>query len=346
MATTLAACPDIQAELNQYYNTCNAGNLREPMPFFDFLMSDANMTGIQQLVVPGPGKIRNVVLTYEQRIPESEVGAIESCDMTCSASTKRGNNTATYTIDCSNGWEVEELVSANDFVFACQSNDMILAGKIQKLIDAVVRKAATALTTQASSLLGNWSSDTGIIAGNPVNIVTVDGSGNVKPTGWEDLDLAILQTNFCSAPVVFGGTTIFKYARLMQAGCCSSQGLDLAAMRDAYGKAVVWDKRVNAITGNDGFWVLQPGALAVITYSGADQGMGMAQVLEGANYRKMTIQDPQSGMPVDLVISDNCGNVSITARVVAKVVGLPSDLFAAGDSMNGVTFFAPGICND
>jgi hypothetical protein len=316
------------------------------MPFFDFLMSDANMTGVSQAVVPGPGKIRNVVLTYEQRIPESEVTNLESCEMTCSAETKRGNNTATYSIDCSNGWQVEELVSANDFVYACQSNDMLLAGKIQKLIDAVVRKAATELTAQAASLTGSWSSDTGVADGDPLNIVTVDGSGNVKPTGWEDLDLAILQTNFCSAPVVFGGTTIFKYARLMQAGCCSSQGLDLAAMRDAYGKAVVWDRRVNAVTGNDGFWVLQPGALAVITYSGADQGMGMAQVLEGANYRKMTIQDPQSGLPIDLTISDNCGNVSITARAVAKVVGLPNDLFAAGDHMNHVNFFATGICND
>lgn len=350
MSTTFVNCPDIQAELNQFYNTCSAGNLREPMPFFDFLMSDANMGGLSQQVVPGPGKIRNVVLTYEQRIPESEVTAIESCDMTCSASTKRGNLSTNYTIDCSNGWQVEELMSANDFVYACQSNDQILASKIQKLIDAVVRKAATELTTQAATLYGTWSQDA--IPGNtsedaPINIVTVDGSGNIKPQGWEDLDLAILQTNFCSAPVIFGGTTIFKYARLMQAGCCSAQGLDLAAMRDAYGKAVVWDRRVNAITGNDGFWVLQPGSLAVLTYSGADQGMGMAQVLEGANYRKMTVQDPQSGLPIDLVISDNCGNVSITARAVAKVVSIPRDLmFASGDNMANVNFFASGVCND
>lgn len=346
MATTLTACPDIQAELNQYYNTCNASNLREPMPFFDFLMSDANMSGLSQLVVPGPGKIRTVQLTYEQRIPESEVTALSSCDMTCSAETKRGNNVTTYSIDCENGWEVEELVSANDFVYACQSNDQILAKKIQAMIDALVRKTATALTTQAGALLGNWSTDTGVSAGNPFNVVTVDGSGNVKPTGWEDLDLAILQTNFCAAPVIFGGTTIFKYGRLMQAGCCSAQGLDLMAIRDQFGKAVVWDKRVNAITGNDGFWVLQPGALAVITYTGADQGLGMNQVLEGANYRKMTIQDPQSGLPIDLVISDNCGNVSLTARSVAKVVAMPSDMFPVGDSMAGVNFFAEGICND
>lgn len=349
MATTFVNCPDIQAELNQYYNTCSAGNLREPMPFFDFLMSDANMSGLSQLVVPGPGKIRTVQLTYEQRIPESEVNNIESCDMTCSAETKRGNLQAEYRIDCDNGWQVEELLSAKDFIYACQSNEQILASKIQKLIDAVVRKAATVLTQQASSLVGAWSQDAypGGSAGDPFNVVTVDGSGNVKPQGWEDLDLAILQTNFCSAPVIFGGTTIFKYARLMQAGCCSAQGLDLQAMRDAYGKATVWDRRVNAITGNDGFWVLQPGALAVITYSGADQGMGMAQVLEGSNYRKMTVQDPQSGLPIDLVISDNCGNVSITARVVAKVVGIPSDIFPGGDDpMTGVNFFTAGICND
>ena len=345
MSTTFVSCPDIQAELNQFYNTCSAGNLREPMPFFDFLMSDANMSGLSQQVVPGPGKVRNVVLTYEQRIPESEVGTVSSCDMSCSAETKRGNLSTNYTIDPCAGWEVEELMSANDFIGACQSNDQILASKIQKLIDALVRKTATALTTQAGALLGNWSADTGVGSGDPFNVVTVNGSA-VNPQGWEDLDLAILQTNFCAAPVIFGGTTIFKYARLMQAGCCSSQGLDLTAMRDQYGKATVWDKRVNAITGNNGFWVLQPGALAVLTYTGADQGLGMAQVLEGANYRKMTVQDPQSGLPIDLVISDNCGNVSITARSVAKVVSLPSDMFADGDSMEGVNFFAPGICND
>ena len=88
------------------------------------------------------------------------------------------------------------------------------------------------------------------------------------------------------------------------------------------------------------------GYLFLFWYSGADQGLGMVQVLEGANYRKMTIQDPQSGLPIDLVISDNCGNVSITARAVAKVVALPSDLFASGDNMAGVNFFAEGVCND
>ena len=342
---SLVACPNIQAELNQYYNTCNASSLREPMPFFDFLMSDANMSGLSQLVAPGNGKIRTVQLIYDQRIAESEVTALGDCEMSCSASTTRGNLSQNYTISCDNGWEIEELITVSDFNYACQSNDQILAKKIQNMVDALVRKAATALTTQAGSLIGSWGADTGVALGDCLNINTVDGSGNIRPQGWEDLDLAILQTNFCSAPVIFGGTTIFKYARLMQAGCCSSQGLDLQAMRDAYGKAVVWDRRVNAITGNDGFWVLQPGALAVITYSGADQGMGMGQVLEGSNYRKMTIQDPQSGLPIDLNISDNCGNISITARTVAKVVSMP-DIFEAGGNMEGVNFFACGLTND
>jgi hypothetical protein len=316
------------------------------MPFFDFLMSDANMSGLSQLVAPGNGKIRTVQLVYDQRISEDEVSPLGDCNLTCSASTTRGNLSQNYTISCDNGWEIEELVSVSDFNLACQSNDQILAKKIQNMVDALVRRAASELTTQAASLIGTWSTDTGVALGDPLNIITVDGSGNIRPQGWEDLDLAILQTNFCAAPVIFGGTTIFKYARLMQAGCCSSQGLDLQAMRDAYGKAVVWDRRVNAITGNDGFWVLQPGSLAVITYSGADQGMGMGQILEGANYRKMTIQDPQSGLPIDLNISDNCGNISITARTVAKVVSVPSNIFPDGGNMEGVNFFAPGICND
>lgn len=346
MSTTFVACPDIQAELNQYYNTCNAGNLREPMPFFDFLMSDANMSGLSQQVVPGNGKVRTVVLTYEQRISESEVSSMESCDLTCSAETKRGNLSTSYTIDPCAGWQIEELVSANDFIYACQSNESLLASKMQKMIDALVRKVATDLTTQAAALVGNWSTDTGVAAGDCLNINTVTGTGAINPQGIEDLDLAILQTNFCAPPVVFGGTTIFKYARLMQAGCCSTQGLDLAALQAQYGKAVVWDKRVNTITGADGGWVLAPGALAVITYNSGEQSLGMGEVLQGSNYRKMVVQDPQSGLPIDLVISDNCGNVSITMRANAKVVAMPSDMFAAGDSMAGVNFFTCLVTND
>ena len=60
----------------------------------------------------------------------------------------------------------------------------------------------------------------------------------------------------------------------------------------------------------------------------------------------MTIQDPQSGLPIDLNISDNCGSISITARTVAKVVSLPSDLFGANDNMEDVKFFAKGVTND
>jgi hypothetical protein len=85
---------------------------------------------------------------------------------------------------------------------------------------------------------------------------------------------------------------------------------------------------------------VQPGALQVITFTLADQGLGSGEVMAGANYRKMTVVDPQSGLPVDIVISDNCGNVSVIARANAKVVALPGDMFAPGDNMAGVNFFA------
>ena len=115
-----------------------------------------------------------------------------------------------------------------------------------------------------------------------------------------------------------------------------------------YGKAVMYDKRVASTIGTDAAWVLQAGALIPIYYTqnnngiveGAGLAVGNQNVVLGANYYKTVIQDPQSGLPIDMVISDNCGNVSIVLEANAKLVSLPTDLFASGDTMEGVNFFA------
>lgn len=346
---TLSACPDVQAELDNYYATCNASNLREPMPFFDYLMSPDNRSGLQQLVVPSAGKIKTAQLTYSQRLLESEVTAPGTADLTCTATTKRGNLTHEVTIDETAGYEAEELMNANDWVRVCKDNPAIFAEKVQRLIDAVVRRTATHITTTAAALMGGWDSSVSVTANggkNWLELATLDADGKINPLAFEDLDLAVMQSAFCAPPVVFSGTTFYKYARAMQAGCCSAQGLDLQAIREQYGKAVVYDRRVQATLSADKAWVVQPGALQIVTYNLADQGLGSGEVLSGSNYRKMTVFDPQSGLPVDILIKDDCGNVSVVARANAKITALPTDIFAPGDNLAEVNFFAGLLVNN
>lgn len=343
---SLAQCPNIQAELTNYYQSCDSSMLRESMPFFDFLWSDINVGNLQQLVAPGGGKVKTISLRYDKRILESEVTSVENCGPTCSSETTRDDYTYQVTIDPCTKLQISEVVSADAFAYACNSNEFIIAKKIQLMIDALVRKMATQLTTQAAGLLGNWASDVSPVSGDQL-CVTLYNSGVINPTAMSDIDFAMQQSGFCNTTAIFAGGEIYKYARAIQSGCCSSQGIDISSISAQYGKAVMYDKRVAAQAGAYGAWALQAGALVPVYYvqnnHGIMEGIGMATGLDnvqiGSNYYKAVIQDPQSGLPMDLVISDNCGQISIVLEANAKVVALPS-LFATGDSLEGVNFFA------
>lgn len=348
--TTLAACPDVQAELDNYFNTCSSSALREPMPFMEFLFSQENREGVQMILSPGGGKVRTGVLRYDQRIDETDVTDASSAEMSCSASTKRGDLTKSYSIDPAAGWEVSERMTVSEWAEACRPNSEIFAKKVQMLVDALVRKTATKVVGQAASLLGKWDNiipDTDMAIDGGVEYLKIatrkTGSTDPNPLAWEDIDLAITKTGFCAPPVIFAGTNIYKYARLMQAGCCAASGLDLAALAAAFGKATAWDRRVEKLIGADKAWVLAPGVLFPVTYTGNDDGIDTA--LTGAGYIKQVIFDPQTGLPIDLKIVDNCGEgIDVIVRANVKLVSLPDDLFSPADDWLGVKWFA-GIKN-
>ncbi len=348
--TTLAACPDVQAELDNYFATANSSLLREPAPFLDFLMSQENRLGVQQIMAPGGAKTRKMILRYDQRISEADVTDAASAEMSCSASTKRGDLTKEYEIDPAAGWELSERMTVSEWHDACRGNGEIFAKKVQMLVDGVYRKTATKVVGQALALLGRWDNiipNSDMVDDGGVEYLKIStrktGSTDPNPLAWEDIDLAITKTGFPSAPVIFAGTNIYKYARLMQAGCCSTAGLDLAAIAGKFGKAVAWDRRIEKLIAADKAWVVAPNVLYPITYTGNDDGIDTA--ITGAGYIKQVIFDPMSGMPMDLKIVDTCGEgIDVIVRANVKVVGLPDDLFGPDDDWLGVKWFA-GIKN-
>jgi hypothetical protein len=345
--TTLQVCPNIQDSLDNYFNTCNASQLREAMPFFDFLWSPMNREGVSQSirekVAPGGGKQRTVELVYDQRILESAVSTVSSCALDCTSTTKRGNLSTEYTIDCS-GYQVDELMDAADWVNICTSNGDIFSKKLQSLIDALVRKTATGLTAQAAALIGGWdSSIDSMVTSEFLQVRTIkDGTtADLEPGTMEDIDWALSRSGFCNGAVIFAGRTLHKYARTLTAGCCSNQGIDLGGILASFGKAVVNDRRVDAaIADADKAWAVMPGVLQPIYFTFNDNGLPEAAGVVGTNYIKRVIYDPQSGLPIDLTIKDDCGGVSVVLRSMAKVVALPLDMFHPSDTMAGVNYFA------
>lgn len=335
---TMVACPDIQGRLDNYINTCSASSLREDIPFFDFLWSDANRTGIQQSVVPGGGKTKTLQLVYSQRILESEVQAVSSCDGDCTATSVRGNLSTDYSIDCT-GIKSEGLFTPSDWRTICESNDMILEREIQALIDAVVRKQASNYATQAGALLGGWASDVSVVTNDYLIINTEKpSSSDINPGFMQDIDFATMQSGFCNGKVIFANADLFKKYGTMQAGCCSSQGVDLSQMLSQYNAAVLYDYRVASVAQGlkaNSSWVVMPQALQPLYLTMNDNNIP----LKGANYFKTVVFD-RTGFPLDLTMSDNCGAISVVVTARSKVVSLPLDMFAPGDRMEGVNYFA------
>lgn len=335
---TLVACPDIQDRLDNYLQTCNSSELREAMPFLEFVWSDTNRTGIQQRVAPGGGKTRTLQLTYWQRILESEVNSVSDCDQVCTASTVRGNLSADYTIDCT-GINIEEKMTPTDWRLICESNDFLYEKKISMMKDALIRKQASLYATQAGALLGAWASDVSPKSGIYLEINTQKaGSTDINPGFMQDIDFAAMQSNFCNGKVIFGNADLYKKYGIMQAGCCSSQGVDISQMLAQYNTAVLYDHRVASVANglkSNSSWIVMPQVLQPLYLTMNDNNMPLI----GANYFKTVIYD-QTGIPIDLSIADDCGTININMTLRSKLVSLPADLYAPGDRMVGVTHFA------
>ena len=345
-------CPNIQAELTAYFQTCDSAMLREPMPFFDFLWSDINVGGIQQVIHPANGKVKTVELRYDKRLSEDSVDEVSSCNSTCDSKTNRTDYVQTYSIDPCEKLQISEAMSADQFSYACQSNDMIVAKKIQLMIDALVRKMATRLTNQASGMLGNWANDTYNLCSSQWLATQLWNGTAPNPMAMADIDFAMQNTGFCGTTAIFAGQEMYRYSRAINAGCCTQNGVDISQITAQYGKAILYDYRVNNALGHYTSVVLQAGSLIPIYYvqnnsslmQGIAQVTGNQNAMIGTNYYKTVIQDPQSGMPMDLTIADNCGTISIVIEANATLITLPS-LYDGDDRLYGVTGFA-GITSD
>lgn len=345
VGSALSACPDIQAELDNYFSTCNASKIGDISPLVQFLFLPENRSGIQGLVVPAAGKIRNVQLRYSQAIPESEVVNNDSCDRTCVATEKRGDLTYDVSLDPCNKWEISEKMSAQDFYFACRENQDIIRDKIVLLMNGLRAKVQTELVKQINGLKGKWATtvtDSGLtVTSDQLILATLDSNGKLDPNAIADLDLAIMMNQYCTTPAVFTGAAWYRYMRMLNIGCCSDQGIDLAQGLAKYGNnPTFFDRRVQAEWSTDEALIIQPGALQVLEFAEylVDPAMQMGFQVYGADYATGVIADPMTGMLINILVKDTCGDISIILHTVNKVVAMPSDMFPTGHFMDGVNW--------
>lgn len=337
----LIPCPDLQGALDENFQTCAASDMAEAMPHLQFISSPENNFGLKQRVSPGSGKIHTIELLFRQRLLETEVDENVQ-NPKCSSTTKRGVESVTYTMDEDENVGIDQWFNANDWIRICEAGDTFVAAEIRRMMNGVKRKLAKKTAEEIFAQLGGWNSSVSGLSGDTLQVQTLKSiaSGDIAPFTMQDIDVAKMQSMYCAPTAIFGGTALFRYYGQMLAGCCANMGVDLGKIMAMYGNAIAYDKWVAAASGGQNFNIMsQLGASTLLTYT-------KNSVFDNANLIKMgmsmsrTVVYDEFGIPMDLNISQDCGDIYIQLVATTKAVTLPTTMYQAGDEQNGVNFNA------
>lgn len=348
--TPLIPCQDVQGTLDSLWTEPVWPGADDRFPFMEHMNSQINRFPIQQQLTPGNGKMRDVVVTYFSPIVESEVEEGTIGTTNCVATTKRGNLSKTYTPPDSTQC-VEELIAATDLIRFCQDNASYFPMVLARLMRAVRHKVATQLAQEAVLQYGSWGDGTlfpepsnaagGVNASDEyVWRTRVGGSALTPapfdPTAWPTLRMAYDDLGLGEV-MMFGGKTGREYLNNSMIGCCTDQGTDLRAALDTFGFSYAYDKRIaDALASQDKFLAISPGSLVPVYFSFAEWKNGVSQTfIEMGNTTMFSVADPQSGIPMDVTLTWDCGNLSIFVCAAAKLISLPTDFYSTNDVYSG-----------
>ena len=341
----LTACTNIQARLNQIWDSNGASFYREETPFLSYLLSPANRNGLQELI-NGKGKKRTVEVVYFPRVLESSVDSDQA--RTCTASDTIDDCSATYTIDTSVNEKAQFTFSYGDLVSYCQDNEMFYAEQVQRHLDALVRKVASKSAAQAAPLLGEWNTHVGNIQDSSVNAartifttrtrLAASGADGYSeyPYTFANISQAGDMSNFGSMGL-FGGLGLAQtYRQRRMAGGMNDAGMDIGTLVNSEGIAAFYDKWIASELSEDHnkSWAVGLGAMQLLQFNMYDN------TFNGRNddtVKLGIITDPRTGLKADIAFKIDCEQVHTVLTATTKVVGLPSDIYQAGDDLSGVT---------
>lgn len=332
----LSVCPNIQASLGQLF--IETGQ-RESLPFLEYILSPENVKMIKMEVSPGAGKLRTVQARWVQRLPETEVIAGANI-MTCSSETTYGDSTTNYTLATTDTYQVSQLISGADIARHCQDNNVYFLESVMRLMDVLDRKVASVAATQTLANTGVWGDDVTTffpMDGDCIEVQTINSNGEVNPFALADITQATQMANYPASPIAFGGAAMQRYANAIKAGCCTQNGIDLLAISQQNGFGFAYDSRIAAaFTDQTHALVTTAGAIQWLSYNLAEWTNGFNPT-PGAGYSR-TLAFTPSGLPVDLTLKDDCGNLSIVITATGKIVTLPTDIYDAEDKLSGVNY--------
>lgn len=346
---SVALLPFIDAEAVQV--TLNEIYQRKPVeaaPEVQFLTSALNTTRVlESNVINENGHIKQVKVLYTPRITETEVDTTITTD--CENGDSIGDLSTTYDIDETSGAQFIISVPIADLNRRMESDPEYLARVTMEAIDGVRRKMQTGVATQMALLGGKFATDGGEKTSSLSNANTlksvatkfpaaVDG-GKPNPEALQEIAFSALNSGFTGTPYVFGMGEIFRYFQMLGSmGTFSDSGLDFVKFYNAQGVSMLPSLRLhNALNGagtDNKFLVVDAGAIHLLQYNKfTDPSAKVRQ----DNLIMDTIVDPLTGIELNYKFYLNpCGEkYNILISTAYKVVGLPDDMYAGGDRLDG-----------
>jgi hypothetical protein len=332
----LSECPYIQAPLGELFREVGQ---REQLPFLEYILSPENSALIKTEVSPGRGKTRTVEARWIQRLPESEVQ--EGVDpLACTATNVYGDSTQTYTLDDTDNFGWEQLITASEIKRHCQENSRYILESVMRGMDVIERKVATAAAIQTAAQIGKWGTEVEsfyTVTDDELILPTRITGGGLAELSFYDVQQAARMANYPGAVVGFGGAEWNRYARTIQAGCCTQNGMDLSEIANQFGFAYAYDERLaTALGGQNNAIVTTNGAVQWLSFNYAEWADGTPFEI-GNNYTKVLVFSP-AGVPIDLTMKDDCGKLSITMVAIGKIVTMPDDIYDSTDKYAGVKY--------
>ena len=334
-------CPEIQDDLNSYFTQCDPTKLiaAHEVGMVRFLNSPTNRSGIfQSQITPGNGKKKMLQLTYTPRILPSEIGT--SCEKVCSSNTAYGNLCHEYEMgdDClSAHW----YFTLGDLATLCKANDLFIAESIYNHMSALLRRLDIEYADAMVALAGDFANgETGTNAGNnEKTIATRNADNTIDTTGFEEIIFASRNASYCSVPFIIGWNEIQKYMTRLQSGCCAAQGIDLADLVMKHDHVFIPDVNIDSGTAFSAnhFITMAAGAVQPLFFNEFSGPAGINTV-ETEMYKQTVLKHPEYDVPFDFIWSNDCGKINLFIKLNWDLMGMPDDMWFAGDRLTDVTF--------
>jgi hypothetical protein len=344
-STQFVDCNQVQTDLMTAWNYNNLGH--DGAVGLQFVLSPLNRNGFMQKAMNMKDNgLLEVQVIFDQRFLESAVS--DSGVIACEDGGVDGELSETYLIDPTVGSSLSLNITPAQLRARCKKNPAYLAGRLKKMMDALIERADSKFFASIAANTGNFAYDvdTGLAAGTNsfVTTSTRNAQDVLIPNANNDVTFHYALNGFNSMPFGFGFKEWADYAAYKKAAGLSEIGIDAAKFESIYPFGFAFTHKAASLfpSANDAIFVA-PGTVQMIDFTEfMDTGGSIDSFNNGGDLIQGTLTYPDARYPLNFdyraeyVCSGTVRHWRISIAFAYKFIYLPEDMYQVGDRKEGV----------